>query len=706
MVSDPQGSGLSRRWLYAFGAAAALSCPGLALSQQQDAQPGFRTEANYVRVEVYATRNGVPVTDLRRDDFELFEAKAPQRIEQFDRVVTGTGGIQDAQAEPNTVRESAQAAAAPQAGVFVLFLDAAHVDRRASEAIAAPLQRTLARLIGPADLLAVMTPAMSARDITFSRRSGSAVAALDRPWGTRDQVTFDDPVEQSYARCYPGVPSRPGTLAADRGIAQEMILRRREKQTLDALEDLVLHLRDVREERKAIITITNGWRLYGRSATLSRAIGGESPTVPPIAIDPRNGRIATADQPQNGKPTPSCERDRLALAELDDGPRFRRILDLANRANASFYPVDPRGMAVFDEDIMPAAGVGAGPGANPLPNALQDQQRLAERRTSLRTMAELTDGVAVVDTSDLALGLRRIAADLSSYYLLGYYSDRSMDGRFHPIEVRVKRPGIQIRARRGYLALPNAAPPRPALPSPVPASTHAVETAVGSLAALSRELPLRVRAAAGWTAQGAGVVWVVVEVGRGVSAGDWTGGGDADVIMLDALGTVRGTARGHVEAGSASVRVRMMPAGLTPGEYEVRVRAKSARAESASNESVGVSVAAMPESTGALFYRAGSSAAAREVPTADMRFRRSERLRVAVSGAAGIATARLLDRTGNPLPVPVSTSRIEDPDGMAWQSAQLTLAPLASGDYVLELTTSAGPDGRTFLAPFRVVPGQ
>src|SRR5206468_9281042 len=127
-----------------------------------------------------------------------------------------------------------------------------------------------------------------------------------------------------------------------------------EKQTLDALGDLVRFLGGVREERKAIIAITDGWRLYERNSVLARPIDGQVPTGPIIGVNPATGTLGTRSTDSTGRTAiADCERDRFALSQLDDGQQFRYMLDEANRANASFYPIDPRGLAVFDEDIVP-----------------------------------------------------------------------------------------------------------------------------------------------------------------------------------------------------------------------------------------------------------------------------------------------------------------------------------------------------------------
>jgi hypothetical protein len=90
------------------------------------------------------------------------------------------------------------------------------------------------------------------------------------------------------------------------------------------------------------------------------------------------------------------------------------------------------------------------------------------------------------------------------------------------------------------------------------------------------------------------------------------------------------------------------------------------------------------------------------MPTADLRFRRSDRLMVEVPTlASDPVSARLLDRRGKPIAVPVTASVRVDADGQRWQTAQLAVVPLAVGDYVIELSSESG--GRTLVA-FRVIP--
>src|SRR5205823_9226098 len=100
-----------------------------------------------------------------------------------------------------------------------------------------------------------------------------------------------------------------------------MIERRREKQTLNALHDLVTYLRGVREERKAILTITDGWRLFRPDPSLARMLNSQVPSGPQVTIDPRTGKPTSKPTPNtpgrgltNTDADPQiCERDRMAL---------------------------------------------------------------------------------------------------------------------------------------------------------------------------------------------------------------------------------------------------------------------------------------------------------------------------------------------------------------------------------------------------------
>jgi hypothetical protein len=111
----------------------------------------------------------------------------------------------------------------------------------------------------------------------------------------------------------------------------------------------------------------------------------------------------------------------------------------------------------------------------------------------------------------------------------------------------------------------------------------------------------------------------------------------------------------------------------------------------------------------AIVKRRGPSTGNRDVPSVDVRFRRTERIRVDVPDLPGTTVfGRLLDRNGNPMRIPIAMVPATDADGRLWQSAELPLGPLAPGDFVLEISRSdtaagASPELPTFVA-FRVVP--
>jgi hypothetical protein len=135
------------------------------------------------------------------------------------------------------------------------------------------------------------------------------------------------------------------------------------------------------------------------------------------------------------------------------------------------------------------------------------------------------------------------------------------------------------------------------------------------------------------------------------------------------------------------------------GEAKVQVRVSGNGPLARYTDATTVALDAMPAGWGApRLSRRGPSTGVAWVPTADPRFRRQERLRVSVGlgPEAGTVTGTLLDRQGRPINVPVKVDQTEP----AALVAELALAPLAAGDYVLAL----GGGEKRLLVPLRVVP--
>jgi VWFA-related protein len=657
-----------------------MAAAGVYVAAQDPPEPRpFTTEVNYVRVDMYPMSGDTPVTDLQQSEVELLEDGVPQTIEQFEHVFVAGPRPQTTRREPSTMAEMRRAAQDPRARIVVLFLDPRFVDLQGSMRIRRPLIDALNRLIGGDDLIAVMTPAMSADGLTFTRRTGSIEQLLAQHWGEQGWPGIKDPVEFQYEACY------ASPALAD--IPPAMIARRREVLTLDALEDLTQHLRGLREERKAVITVTDGWPLYEPDRKLARVLveqGGQVPIpVPRIGRDPRTGRPTTDSTPptmvsHEGIGTVDkvkCENDRLMLSELNNENRFLTMMQAANRANVSFYPVDP--------------------------GRLFTGQHSLNANRALEMMVSITDGLKISETAMMETGLRRIVDDLSNYYLLGYHSNAEADGKFHKITVRVKRPGVRVRARAGYLAAKVAEAARPAtsVTSVESAEAKMLTQALGSLSTFSRELPLRVQAAAAWTRGRAAIVRAVVEVPRSTATGDdWSKGGQVDATLLDAAGEPVANGSATLMPGTFVAQIAIAPAApLEPGDYKVLIRTKG-EAALGSTESVTFTLEADPLGTGTLFFRRFGP---REFPTADLRFRRTERIVVETPASLGAdISARLLGRTGLPLNVPAIATIRDDADGTRWRRVEITLAPLAPGEYIVE--TTAGAE-RTLTA-FRLVP--
>ncbi len=685
-----------RTGLVAFVFACAAASLGAQAPPRDPQEPTFRAGANYVRVDVYPTQNGQVVDDLNAGDIEVYEDTVLQKVETFEHVVIRSAGAQDTRIEPNSIEQSRQMAADPRARVFVIFLDTYHTQIEGSANMRLPLIRFLDRVLGADDLVAIMTPEMSAADLTFGRKTTviSNIMQNQWTWGRRGNELTEDPKDTLYARCY----------GSDAALLNELKERRRERMTLDSLEDLVVHLGGIREERKAVITVTEGWRLFTPNRGLAERTRGEAPALPGVlGRNPRDRGERGTDT--GGASRTECDTDRQVLATMDNSTAIRELGEQANRANVTFYPVYARGLAVSDSPMMTG---------QTSTDAAADQQALRSRHDGLRALALETDGLSVVNTNDIDGALKRIVADLSSYYLVGYYpSNTKLDGRFRSITVRVKRPGVQVRSRRGYRALTaeevlagGAAATRTAAPG------DAMARAMNVVSGIDARAPFRIRASSwmpppqGDRVAPAGVVWIVGELDfRTRRELAWTSGATADLTIVTADGRTIVSKSLDIPASDGAFAIRIPDeGGVGGGEYAVRVRARPA-----GNGSLPVSDIArvqVPDRASivgeAVMWRRGPSTGLRHMMTADARFQRTERIRLELpTRTTGEASARMLDRAGKAIQVPVQVSERQDPGAdLRWVIVDAMLAALAPGDYALEVTL----DGTTQVTGFRITP--
>jgi VWFA-related protein len=378
-------------------------------------------------------------------------------------------------------------------------------------------------------------------------------------------------------------------------------------------------------------------------------------------------------------------------------PTIDAIIRAANRYNVSIYPVDPQARS--------ADGTGSASGAKDI--------------ETLRALAERTDGQAIVDAANLDGGLQQVAADSSAYYLLTYQSAHPADGKFREVQVRVKRPGVRVRARKGYWApwpdevyvtemlARGDAPPRPRWPPGFD---------------LARRTSPLIRPWLGISRGDAGKVRVtfVWEPAPRVP-GDRTRTSTPSRLVLKALGQdgtpafdgavlpVSGSRVGSPPDVAAARAVFDVP----PGRVRLVMSIQDATAQQIDSDVRDVSVRDLkgPVALGTAevlrtrnareFQQLGADADA--VPVASREFSRTEHLIVRVPayapGGAPRVTARLLSRMGQAMrDLPVASP--ETKDGLF--QLDVRLAGLAPGEYYIELSASSPTGEAKDLLGFRV----
>ena len=630
--------------------------------------PTFRTDINFVRVDaIISDEDGNPVMDLELADFEITEDGEPQTIETFKFVELDGGLMPGPDGPPRAIRsdwDEESEAARDDVRLFAIFLDDYHV--RSNTGLAA--RRSIAQFVetelGPSDMVGLMYPLQPAASVRFTRNHEAIRRGIQQFVGRKYDYTPQNSFEENYAY-YP----------------TEVVERVRNQVSLTALEALASRMGGMKEGRKALILVSEGY----------------TNSLPPqmrdqVSVMPGLGNPA-AGNPMAGLGDPN-EFRASALASFDLQVDLRDVYNAANRNNVAIYPVDPRGLAVGEFDV----------GDNI--NLRTSNDYLGSTVEVLRGLAAETDGRAIVNRNDLAQAMKQIVRDSSAYYLLGYSSTRApTDGKFHQIKVRVTRPGVQVRARSGYWALTTVEAATAIVPS-TPAAPKAVESALAAIAVPARRL---IRT---WLGSERGengttkvtFVWEPMSRTPGVAA-----------TPSEQPARVRITATGPdgtpYYRGGTTDTTRLLSFEAPPGELELRVVVEGADSEVLDSETRRLTVPdftlpAVAFGTPAVFrvrtprevQQVKTDPAA--VPTARREFSRADRLliRTHAYGAEAVAgglTARLLDRLGQPmLDLPIARADTES-------MIELSLAGLAPGEYLVEIAPAGS--GVKELVGFRVI---
>jgi VWFA-related protein len=371
--------------------------------------PVFRVATRLVQVNVVVhDRRGEPVTDLKKEDFTITERGKLQPISFFTmesadrRSATATAPL-----PPHVFSNVFAERAGVPTSITVVLLDLLNTSWVDQHYARKGLMKFLAQ-VQPQDRIAIY--ALGARSLTllhdYTTDASSLVARLKRENGELpadlDASTLNPDTQQELRDLDLGALADANQREADFFTAGRVL------NTLSTLEAIAQHLSGV-PGRKSLIWLSGGFPLT-------------------IGFDAMPAAGSTRDS-------------RTFTAEMDAAVRA------LNNSGIAVYPVDARGLMVmpgFDAATRRASNAPVSVRMAPIRDNIDGMKELADR----------TGGRAAYNTNDLGAAVRRAIDDARVTYTIGYYpSDEAQDGKFREIKVKVNRPDVDVRYRKGYFAL-------------------------------------------------------------------------------------------------------------------------------------------------------------------------------------------------------------------------------------------------------------
>jgi VWFA-related protein len=401
---------------FALAAGLAAQGPG-----QPPIQPTFRSAVDLVTTDaIVRDKNGVFIPELTKNDFEVWEDGVRQDIVSF--VLVHGGRAFNLQAPPpppaqeGIILPPPRPAADTAGRIFIIFIDDLHLQFQNTSRVRDLFKRVAKDLIHEGDMFGVVStgPSSIAQDLTYDR------SRLDQ---ILKKVTGNGlkPVD---------------IIQGPQGAEGPSEIRYRAHVAFSTAYDLIRNLEQVTNRRKALIYISDGYDF--------------NPFV-----DARLGTNPFFDggRPRSARDNDQAYTERLksqqAFADTDLVRELSELTRAANRANATLYTIDPRGLVAGGGDIEDSID----------PNEYQNYLRKSQ--DSLRVLAEETGGFALVNSNDFDRALKRIDAETSDYYVLGYYSSNpDPTQRQRRIEIKVTRPDTEVWSRKAY-TIKEPRPPDP-----------------------------------------------------------------------------------------------------------------------------------------------------------------------------------------------------------------------------------------------------
>ena len=395
--------------------------PGRAGGTQPPPPVTFKTEVNYVEVDALVTDNqGTFVAGLSKDEFEVLEDGKPQKIELFTEIDIPVERTERFLYNQRVIPPDTKTNRDPfQGRLYIIVLDDLHTNALRSTLVKRAAKQFVEKNFGANDLAAVVTTSgqsTAAQEFTSDPRL--LTRAIDKFIGQKLRSRTLERLDEYNRQRSVQQPSTGDTGAStQQKILDPLDFERgfKARQALTTVKNLANYLSGVRGRRKALLFFSEG-----------------------------------IDYPIHDVFDSRSSSDVLY--------ETREAITAAARANVNFYTIDPQGLIGLPGDAIDITSV---PEDNNL--RLNQQGMMDEVRTaqdSLRTLAEETGGIAMVNQNDFAKGFDNIVKANSKYYVLGYYppSDQKRDGRFHKITVRTTRPGLRVVARKGYASPKGKAP--------------------------------------------------------------------------------------------------------------------------------------------------------------------------------------------------------------------------------------------------------